>query len=166
VDPEHGAAQKKVKLPCGIPVVASIRELKRLGMVELPRQFRSREAMRVRRLDHVLLAMPAGKESDARKFYRDILGIPEAKKPPELAARGGCWFEDGELKVHLGVEKNFAPARKAHPAFIVDDLAGLTAVLTDAGYAIAHDKPLAGYDRIFVDDPFGNRIELMEIKPS
>jgi catechol 2,3-dioxygenase-like lactoylglutathione lyase family enzyme len=122
--------------------------------------------MRVRRLDHVLLAMPAGGEADARKFYQDILGIPEAVKPPELAARGGCWFESSEVKVHLGVEKNFAPARKAHPAFIVDDLNALTAVLTNAGYAIAHDKPLQGYDRIFVDDPFGNRIELMEIKSS
>jgi catechol 2,3-dioxygenase-like lactoylglutathione lyase family enzyme len=107
--------------------------------------------------------MPAGR-ADARKFYQGILGIPEAVKPPELAARGGCWFEDGELKVHLGVEKNFAPARKAHPAFLVDDLAGLTAVLTKGGYAIAHDKPLEGYERIFVDDPFGNRIELMEVK--
>jgi catechol 2,3-dioxygenase-like lactoylglutathione lyase family enzyme len=122
--------------------------------------------MRVHRLDHVLLAMPAGGEADARKFYQGILGIPEAAKPPDLVARGGCWFEDGELKVHLGVEENFAPARKAHPAFIVDDLAGLTAVLKDAGYAIGHDKPLQGYHRIFVDDPFGNRIELMEIKPS
>jgi catechol 2,3-dioxygenase-like lactoylglutathione lyase family enzyme len=122
--------------------------------------------MRVRRLDHILLAMPAGREAEARKFYQGILGIPEAVKPPELAARGGCWFEAGELKVHLGVEKNFAPARKAHPAFIVDDLAGLTAVLTNAGYAIAHDKPLQGYNRIFVDDPFGNRIELMEVKAS
>jgi catechol 2,3-dioxygenase-like lactoylglutathione lyase family enzyme len=125
---------------------------------------RSREAMPVRRLDHVLLAMPAGGESDARKFYRDILGIPEAAKPPDLAARGGCWFEAGEVKVHLGVETNFAPARKAHPAFIVDDLTGLTAVLTSAGYAVAHEQPLEGYDRIFVDDPFGNRIELMEVK--
>jgi catechol 2,3-dioxygenase-like lactoylglutathione lyase family enzyme len=124
------------------------------------------EPMRVRRLDHVLLAMPAGREADARKFYQGIPGIPEAAKPPDLVARGGCWFEDGELKVHLGVEKNFAPARKAHPAFIVDDLAGLTAVLTDAGYALARDKPLEGYDRIFVDDPFGNRIELMEINSS
>jgi catechol 2,3-dioxygenase-like lactoylglutathione lyase family enzyme len=123
------------------------------------------KAMRVRRLDHVLLAMPAGREAEAREFYQGILGIPEAVKPSELAARGGCWFEDGELKVHLGVEKNFAPARKAHPAFLVDDLAGLTAALINAGYAIAHDKPLEGYDRIFVDDPFGNRIELMEIKP-
>jgi catechol 2,3-dioxygenase-like lactoylglutathione lyase family enzyme len=124
------------------------------------------KAMRVRRLDHVLLAMPAGREAEAREFYQGILGIPEAVKPSELAARGGCWFEDGELKVHLGVEENFAPARKAHPAFLVDDLAGLTAALINAGYAIAHDKPLEGYDRIFVDDPFGNRIELMEIKPS
>ena len=120
--------------------------------------------MRVRRLDHILLAMPAGGESDARKFYREILGIPEAMKPANLAARGGCWFEDGELKIHLGVEKNFAPARKAHPAFIVEDLAALTSALIKAGYPIAHDQPIEGYDRIFVDDPFGNRIELMEVK--
>jgi catechol 2,3-dioxygenase-like lactoylglutathione lyase family enzyme len=122
--------------------------------------------MRVRRLDHILLAMPAGRESDARKFYHGILGIPETMKPPNLAARGGCWFEDGELKIHLGVEKNFAPARKAHPAFIVDDLAGLEATLVKAGYPVAHDQPLEGYDRIFVDDPFGNRIELMQVKAS
>jgi len=108
--------------------------------------------------------MPAGGESDARKFYQEILGIPEAMKPANLAARGGCWFEDGELKIHLGVEKNFAPARKAHPAFIVEDLAALTSALIKAGYPIAHDQPLEGYDRIFVDDPFGNRIELMEVK--
>jgi catechol 2,3-dioxygenase-like lactoylglutathione lyase family enzyme len=120
--------------------------------------------MRVRRLDHILLAMPAGGESDARKFYREILGIPEAMKPANLAARGGCWFEHGELKIHLGVEKNFAPARKAHPAFIVEDLAALTSALIKAGYPVAHDQPLEGYHRIFVDDPFGNRIELMEVK--
>jgi catechol 2,3-dioxygenase-like lactoylglutathione lyase family enzyme len=120
--------------------------------------------MRVRRLDHILLAMPAGGESDAWKFYQEILGIPEAMKPANLAARGGCWFEDGELKIHLGVEKNFAPARKAHPAFIVEDLAALTSALIKAGYPIARDQPLEGYDRIFVDDPFGNRIELMEVK--
>lgn len=120
--------------------------------------------MRVRRLDHVLLAMPAGRESEAREFYQGILGIPEAAKPASLAARGGCWFEDGELKVHLGIEKNFAPARKAHPAFIVDDLAELEAALKGAGYLIAHDEPLEGYDRFFVDDPFGNRIELMQTK--
>jgi catechol 2,3-dioxygenase-like lactoylglutathione lyase family enzyme len=120
--------------------------------------------MRVRRLDHVLLAMPAGRELDARNFYSGILGIPETKKPAELVGRGGCWFEDGELKVHLGVEKNFTPARKAHPAFLVEDLAALTAVLTRAGCPISHDEPLEGYDRIFVHDPFGNRIELLEVK--
>ena len=120
--------------------------------------------MRVRRLDHILLAMPAGRESDARNFYQGILGIPEAIKPAGLAARGGCWFEDGELKIHLGVEKNFVPARKAHPAFIVDDLATLEATLKKAGYPIAYDEPLEGYDRFFVHDPFGNRIELMQLK--
>ena len=119
--------------------------------------------MRVRRLDHVLLAMPAGRESDARKFYHGVLGIPEATKPSDLAGRGGCWFEDGELKIHLGVEKNFVPARKAHPAFIVDDLDGLISALTKAGHPIANDVPLEGYHRVFVDDPFGNRIELLEI---
>ena len=121
--------------------------------------------MRVRRLDHVLLAMPAGRESDARRFYQGILGIPEASKPEALAARGGCWFEDGELKIHLGVEKDFVPARKAHPAFIVDDLAGLEFKLKASGYPVAQDERLDGYDRIFVNDPFGNRIELMQPKP-
>ena len=120
--------------------------------------------MRVRRLDHVLLAMPAGRETEARDFYQGILGIPEAKKPRDLAGRGGCWFEDGELKVHLGIETNFAPARKAHPAFLVEDLAALTTALTTARCPISHDTPLEGYDRIFVDDPFGNRIELLEVK--
>jgi catechol 2,3-dioxygenase-like lactoylglutathione lyase family enzyme len=118
---------------------------------------------RVRRIDHVLLAMPAGRESDARAFYQEILGIPEVVKPPQLAARGGCWFEAGELKVHLGVEKDFAPARKAHPSFIVDDLRGLMSRLDQAGYKLVEDDAaLEGYDRIFVDDPFGNRIELMQ----
>jgi len=117
---------------------------------------------RVQRIDHILLAMPAGRENDARAFYRDMLGIPEIVKPPQLASRGGCWFEAAEVKVHLGVEKDFAPARKAHPAFIVDDLAALAGKLEHAGYRLAGDTPLEGYDRIFVDDPFGNRIELLQ----
>jgi catechol 2,3-dioxygenase-like lactoylglutathione lyase family enzyme len=120
--------------------------------------------MRVRRLDHILLAMPAGRESDARAFYQGILGIPEAIKAAGLAARGGCWFADGELKIHLGVEKNFVHARKAHPAFLVDDLAGLEFKLKAAGYPVAYDEPIEGYDRFFVNDPFGNRIELMQVK--
>lgn len=113
-------------------------------------------------LDHVQLAMPAGGEDAARAFYRDTLGIPEIAKPPHLAARGGCWFERDALKVHLGVERDFRAAKKAHPAFLVTDLAALAAVLRAAGYRVVADEPLEGYDRLYVDDPFGNRIELME----
>jgi len=113
-------------------------------------------------LDHIQLAMPAGREDEARAFYQGLLGIPEAPKPAHLAKRGGCWFEKGSLKVHLGVEAEFRPARKAHPAFIVSDLAGLSAVLAGAGHPVRSDEPLEGYTRLYVDDPFGNRIELME----
>ena len=118
--------------------------------------------MKIRSIDHVQLAMPAGREADARAFYADILGIREQPKPPNLAKRGGCWFENGALKIHLGVEKDFVPARKAHPALIVDDLATLVAALKGAGYRVVEDEPLDGYHRVYVDDPFGNRVELME----
>ena len=118
--------------------------------------------MPVRALDHVQLAMPAGREAEARAFYEGMLGIPELPKPPQLAKRGGCWFERGPLKVHLGVEAEFRPARKAHPAFLVTDLPRLKVALRAAGCSLTDDEPLEGYDRVFVDDPFGNRIELME----
>jgi catechol 2,3-dioxygenase-like lactoylglutathione lyase family enzyme len=118
--------------------------------------------MEIVRIDHVQLAMPAGREEEARAFYRDALGLPEVAKPPHLAARGGCWFERGDLKVHLGVEAGFSPARKAHPAFIVRDLVALAGKLRDAGYRVTADQPLEGYERLYADDPFGNRIELME----
>jgi len=98
----------------------------------------------------------------ARAFYQGLLGIEEKPKPPRLALRGGCWFENGPLKIHLGVEVDFHPARKAHPALIVRDLQALKAAITAAGYAMRDDEPLQGYDRIYVDDPFGNRIELMQ----
>ena len=106
--------------------------------------------------------MPPGRESDARAFYSGLLEIPETPKPPDLAKRGGCWFERGGLKIHLGVEKDFRPARKAHPALLVTDLPALTEKLRSAGCRLVTDEPLEGYDRIYVDDPFGNRIELME----
>jgi catechol 2,3-dioxygenase-like lactoylglutathione lyase family enzyme len=118
--------------------------------------------MPVKLLDHLQLAMPAGREAEARAFYQGVLGIPEVKKPANLAKRGGCWFELGTLKIHLGVEAEFRPARKAHPALIVEDLASLSAALAKAGHALRSDELLEGYTRIFVDDPFGNRIELME----
>jgi catechol 2,3-dioxygenase-like lactoylglutathione lyase family enzyme len=118
--------------------------------------------MKVARIEHVQLAMPAGGENRARAFYGEILGIPEIPKPPNLAKRGGCWFERGELKIHLGVESEFHAARKAHPALLVEDLQALAAMLRNSGVIVRDDEPLEGYHRIYVDDPFGNRIELME----
>jgi len=106
--------------------------------------------------------MPAGGEAAAIGFYEGILGIPHVAKPPHLAVRGGCWFEGEDLKVHLGVEQEFRPAAKAHPAFIVDDVRALGVTITAAGLPVVDDEPLEGYDRIYVTDPFGNRIELME----
>lgn len=116
-------------------------------------------------LHHVQLAMPAGREAEARAFYTGLLGIPEVPKPARLARRGGAWFEDGSVKVHLGVEAEFRPARKAHPGLLVRDLPALVARLRDAGHAVVDDEPLEGYDRVYVDDPFGNRLELLEPTP-
>ena len=106
--------------------------------------------------------MPAGREDEARQFYDALLGIQEIPKPPHLAARGGCWFEDGNLRVHLGVEQDFRPARKAHPALLVSELRSLIEKLRTAGVKVVDDQPLEGFDRVYVDDPFGNRIELLE----
>lgn len=118
--------------------------------------------MRIERIDHVQLAMPAGREDDARAFYADTLGLSEVDKPPHLARRGGCWFESGPVKIHLGVEADFRAAKKAHPALIVSDLTALIERLDARGYRVVEDQPLEGYERRYVDDPFGNRIELME----
>ena len=106
--------------------------------------------------------MPAGGEAEARAFYSGLLGIPELAKPPALAARGGAWFESGPVKVHLGVDPDFRPARKAHAGLLVTGLDALIEVLRRAGYQVATDEPLEGYLRVYVNDPFGNRLELME----
>lgn len=108
------------------------------------------------------LAMPPGEEKAARAFYSGILGIPEAPKPPILAKRGGVWFERGTLKIHFGVEKDFRPARKAHPALLAVNLKDLVADLKARGIEVVDDDALEGYYRAYVADPFGNRIELME----
>lgn len=114
-------------------------------------------------IDHVQLAMPAGAETDARAFYNGVLGLTEVAKPPELAARGGVWFALGPVSVHLGVEADFRPARKAHPAFLVRELDALLARCRAANIAFGSEEPpLAGYRRAHIYDPFGNRIELME----
>ena len=118
--------------------------------------------MTVLGLDHVQLAMPPGREGEARSFYAGLLGLAEVAKPIHLAKRGGCWFERGVVKIHLGVAEDFAPARKAHPAFVVDDLAETVRRLEEAGTLLRSDEPLEGFERRYVDDPFGNRIELMQ----
>lgn len=114
-------------------------------------------------IDHVQLAIPVGGEQVARRFYGNLLGLTEIPKPPNLAARGGAWFHCGPLQLHLGVESDFRPAKKAHPALLVNDLAGLLKTLTVAGFEVQYDsEPVRGFDRAFTSDPFGNRIELVE----
>jgi catechol 2,3-dioxygenase-like lactoylglutathione lyase family enzyme len=118
--------------------------------------------MRVYGLDHVQVAMPRGAEDEARAFYAGVLGLTEVPKPPHLAKRGGVWFEGGTLQLHLGVEEDFRPARKAHPALLVEGLHELISLCDRHGHAVVRDEPLEGYERVYVSDPFGNRIELME----
>jgi catechol 2,3-dioxygenase-like lactoylglutathione lyase family enzyme len=113
-------------------------------------------------IHHVQLAMPAGQEALAREFYRDILGLAETPKPDDLAARGGCWFETAYVRIHLGVDKSFHPATKAHPGLLVTDLQALTERCREKGFEIAQDAPLDGYHRVYVNDPFGNRLELLQ----
>jgi catechol 2,3-dioxygenase-like lactoylglutathione lyase family enzyme len=109
--------------------------------------------------------MPEGEEAAARAFYVNVLGLREQTKPPELAGRGGCWFEGPGTALHLGVERPFAPARKAHPALRVATLAEAQQTLADAGIAFEPDHTLPGVERLYVNDPFGNRIELIEGAP-
>jgi catechol 2,3-dioxygenase-like lactoylglutathione lyase family enzyme len=113
-------------------------------------------------IHHIQLAMPAGGEDAARSFYSSLLGIPEVQKPAELAKRGGAWFETDGIKIHLGVEPDFRPARKAHPGLLVRDLPSLSKRLTDAGYDVRDGEYLEGYKHIYVSDPFGNRLELLQ----
>ena len=113
-------------------------------------------------IDHVQLAMPPGGEETARKFYCDIMGLTEVPKPKEMAGRGGCWFERGTVRVHLGIEADFRPAKKAHPAFEVTNLAGLIMRLGAAKVQVKQDVPFDGMERVHIEDPFGNRIELLE----
>jgi catechol 2,3-dioxygenase-like lactoylglutathione lyase family enzyme len=114
------------------------------------------------RIHHVLVAMPQGGEDAARAFYGDLLGFAEIAKPDNLVARGGVWFQTANLQLHLGVEAAFTPATKAHIAYQVDGLDSLRTRLLGAGLGITDDEPLPGFDRFYVDDPFGNRIELLE----
>ena len=109
-------------------------------------------------LDHVQVAIPPGGEAAGRRFYGDLLGLTEVTKPAALRAAGGVWFAEG---LHLGVEAGFAPARKAHPALRVADLGGVAAALEAAGHRVGWDDRLLGVRRLYVADPFGNRVELI-----
>lgn len=121
---------------------------------------------RLHGIDHVQIAMPRGEEAAARAFYIGVLGLEEVPKPAALAQRGGCRFARGAVNLHLGIEDGFRPARKAHPAFLVEGLADLLARCRAAGAEVIDDDAIEGVERAFVHDPFGNRIELMQPKPA
>jgi catechol 2,3-dioxygenase-like lactoylglutathione lyase family enzyme len=111
---------------------------------------------------HVQLAAPAGSESALRAFYAGVLGMAELAKPPVLAARGGVWFRAGQAELHLGIEADFRPARKAHPGLLVHDLDRVAARLAGAGHDVIRDDLFPGHRRCYTHDPVGNRIELLE----
>jgi len=119
---------------------------------------------RILNIDHVQLAMPKGSEESARSFYRDVLGMREIPKPEALAGRGGCWFASGEAHVHLGVEEDFRPAKKAHPALVVEGFDEILAWCESAGLPTKADAEIDGRRRVHLFDPFGNRLELIEAK--
>lgn len=119
--------------------------------------------MKVVRLDHVQLAMPAGGETKARAFYGELFELHEIPKPAEIASRGGVWFQCGNLQLHLGIESDFRSARKAHPALVVEGYAELLAALVETGYEVIEDTSIPAVTRCFTFDPFGNRIELISI---
>lgn len=114
-----------------------------------------------RGLDHVQIAIPVGGEPRARAFFVDVLGMIEIPKPSPLAARGGAWFRAGAAEIHVGVEADFVPARKAHPALLVD---GLRVFVHEAGLDVRWNDEIPGLERCHLDDPFGNRIELVEAR--
>jgi catechol 2,3-dioxygenase-like lactoylglutathione lyase family enzyme len=122
--------------------------------------------MAVLAIEHVQLAMPRGGEALARAFYHDVLGLPEVPKPAALAARGGCWFESATVKLHLGVEDDFRPAKKAHVALKVEGLDALLDRARAAGCEVQDPEPFGGERQAYVFDLFGNRLELLEPLPA
>ena len=113
-------------------------------------------------IDHIQLAIPSGGEAQGRSFYGDLLGLTEIDKPEAMVARGGCWFAGDRIIVHLGVQTDFVPAVKAHPAFLVTDLVAFQQKLKDHGVAIIFDDALPHVPRFHIVDPFGNRLEFIQ----
>ena len=117
-------------------------------------------------LHHVQVSCPPGGEDVARRFYGGVLGLPEVAKPAGLAARGGVWFRGEAVEVHVGVEKPLRPATKAHPAFLVDDVADVAAAVAAAGLPVRHDDAFPGYRRFYTTDGHGNRVEVLSADPA
>ncbi|MEK4005212.1 VOC family protein [Paenibacillus sp. FSL H3-0333] len=115
-------------------------------------------------LDHVQLAAPEGCEAEARKFFNGLLGWAEIPKPELLQKRGGVWFQCGTHQVHIGVQRDFVPATKAHPAFHVQHLNELREHLLQNDIQVTDDEARAdeGVKRFYINDPFGNRLEFLE----
>ncbi len=135
----------------------------RATALELRRESRHRANMDFAlAIDHVQVAMPVSGEARARAFFGALLGLAELPKPPDMAARGGCWFALGDRQLHLGVEADFRAAKKAHVALATDALDALRARLDAAGFVTHDDSVIDGRYRFFTEDPFGNRIEFMD----
>ncbi|WP_421384721.1 VOC family protein [Bacillus salacetis] len=113
-------------------------------------------------IDHVQLAAPKGSEDEARKFYGEVLSLKEMEKPEKLKAGGGCWFHCGSHEIHIGVENEFSPALKAHPGIVVKNIEEVRRTLEENGYKVQEDTRIEDRKRIFVNDPFGNRVEFLE----
>lgn len=114
-------------------------------------------------LHHVQVSCPVGGEDAARRFYQGALGIPEVQKPPILAARGGCWFRGKSVEIHVGVESPFVPAKKAHPAFLVEDIDGTADRVAGLGFQLTWDDAFPGYRRFHTADGNGNRVEILAV---
>ena len=117
---------------------------------------------KIEAIDHVLLAAPEGSEKEAARFYEGVLGFRQIEKPEALKGNGGAWFSAGNVQLHIGIEQPFIPARKAHPAFEVNELEQLKQHLQANGIELAEDDKLPGANRFYIHDPFGNRIEFLE----
>ncbi|GIN91157.1 glyoxalase [Siminovitchia terrae] len=113
-------------------------------------------------IDHVQLVAPKGSENIARGFFNGVLGMEEIPKPENLVKRGGVWFKCGAHQLHIGIQEDFIPAKKAHPAFHVENLEGLREQIINKGIKVIEDEPLEGAKRFYVNDPFGNRLEFLQ----
>ncbi len=121
--------------------------------------------MKLSHIDHVQLAIPKGGEARAAAFYGKVLGLQEVEKPPLMRASGGVWFANETINIHLGVDPDFCAAKKAHPAFRVEDLETLAARLRVAGFNVKWDERMPNTKRFYSDDPYGNRLEFMALAP-